>query len=64
MPISRNQVVLGHYLLALQNKLALMGVAPSKQDMAASSAVSLPETVLQRPKTGFTVPVREWLVKS
>ncbi len=40
------------------------GDAPGKQDMAASSAITLPEAVLQRPKTGFTVPMREWLLKS
>jgi len=35
---------------------------PSKQDMASTPYKSLPFNVLNRPKTGFTVPVREWLM--
>lgn len=35
---------------------------PSKQDMAGSPARPLPDAVLHRRKTGFTVPVREWLL--
>ena len=34
---------------------------PSKRDMANTLRPALPEAVLNRPKTGFTVPVREWL---
>jgi asparagine synthase (glutamine-hydrolysing) len=34
---------------------------PSKADMALTPATRLPEDVLDRPKTGFSVPVREWL---
>jgi len=34
---------------------------PSKQDMARTPARPLPEAVLNRPKSGFLVPVREWL---
>lgn len=37
---------------------------PSKGDMAAVPSQPLPAEVLNRPKTGFTVPVREWLVQS
>jgi asparagine synthase (glutamine-hydrolysing) len=33
----------------------------SKQDMARSPKVALPESVLNRPKTGFAIPVRDWL---
>jgi asparagine synthase (glutamine-hydrolysing) len=33
----------------------------SKLDMASTPAKSLPDEVLGRPKTGFSVPVREWL---
>lgn len=35
---------------------------PGKQQMAASPAHALPREVLARPKTGFSVPVREWLM--
>jgi asparagine synthase (glutamine-hydrolysing) len=35
---------------------------PGKQQMAASPAHALPRDVLDRPKTGFNVPVREWLM--
>jgi asparagine synthase (glutamine-hydrolysing) len=37
---------------------------PSKRDMASAPAAPLPDAVLSRPKTGFTVPVREWLLQS
>ena len=36
---------------------------PTKQDMARSPANPLPNEVLYRRKTGFTVPVREWLLQ-
>jgi asparagine synthase (glutamine-hydrolysing) len=35
---------------------------PGKLEMASSPARALPPEVLQRPKTGFGVPVREWLM--
>ena len=37
---------------------------PEKRDMALSPRVSLPEAILSRPKTGFSVPVRDWLLRS
>ncbi|MEY2480198.1 MAG: hypothetical protein QOI04_1125 [Verrucomicrobiota bacterium] len=37
---------------------------PGKIDMARSPRSPLPEAVLLRPKTGFTVPVRDWLLQS
>ena len=36
---------------------------PGKLDMAASPAKTLPSEVLNRPKTGFAVPIRNWLLK-
>lgn len=36
---------------------------PDKQDMAAAPQRPLPDAVLRRPKTGFSVPVRDWLLK-
>lgn len=41
----------------------LMGTAspPTKLDMARVPANALPEEILERRKTGFSVPVREWL---
>ncbi|MEN3368660.1 MAG: hypothetical protein V7609_803 [Verrucomicrobiota bacterium] len=37
---------------------------PGKRDMALSPRTPLPEAVLSRPKTGFTMPVRDWLLQS
>ena len=42
-------------------RLIHAGFAPCKQDMAASPSTPLPQSVLHRHKTGFSVPVREWL---
>lgn len=40
----------------------LVGPSPaSKQDMAGTLNKALPDRILTRPKTGFCVPVREWL---
>jgi len=37
---------------------------PTKRDMAQTPRSQLPTSVLNRPKTGFTVPVRNWLLKA
>lgn len=37
---------------------------PTKRDMAQAAPARLPDAVLQRPKTGFVVPVRDWLLQS
>ena len=34
---------------------------PGKRDLAATPATPLPPAVLQRRKTGFAVPMRQWL---
>lgn len=34
---------------------------PDKHDMALSARPLLPATILEKPKTGFFVPVAEWL---
>lgn len=38
--------------------------APGKIDMALAPRQRLPDAILERPKTGFGVPVREWLMSS
>jgi asparagine synthase (glutamine-hydrolysing) len=38
--------------------------APGKTEMALTPSQRLPDTILERPKTGFAVPVREWLMGS
>lgn len=35
---------------------------PSKADLAATARPALPPALLTRPKTGFTVPVRDWML--
>jgi asparagine synthase (glutamine-hydrolysing) len=38
------------------------GFVPTKREMASAPALPLPGFVLNRPKTGFSLPVREWLL--
>ncbi len=38
-----------------------VGGAPSKLEMASAPANPLPDRVLERRKTGFSIPVRDWL---
>jgi len=50
--------------VALFRKLApwlVSGTAPRKSDAAATPVAPLPEDLVRRPKTGFSVPVGEWL---
>ncbi len=44
----------------LFREIAALGA--SKQDMAAAPVTPLPDNVLNRPKTGFYLPVRDWLM--
>jgi hypothetical protein len=39
------------------------GTPPRKSDAAAAPLAPLPAGVLNRPKSGFSVPVRDWLAK-
>jgi len=41
--------------------LVISGAIRSKRDVAALPALGLPPAVVERPKSGFLVPVREWL---
>lgn len=36
---------------------------PAKRDMARTPLNSLPDVITNRAKTGFTIPVRDWLLK-
>ena len=52
--------------IALARELAPMLAGdrpPGKADMAAAPRRALPDAVLRRPKTGFAVPVRDWLLR-
>lgn len=44
--------------------LTHQGVFPSKQDMARTPSLPLPPEIMNRPKSGFTVPIYQWLQKS
>ena len=37
---------------------------PTKLDMASAPQDPLPEEILHRKKTGFSIPVRDWLLRS
>jgi asparagine synthase (glutamine-hydrolysing) len=43
-------------------RLCHAGFPPTKRDLGESPCPPLPEAVLARSKTGFSVPVREWLL--
>jgi asparagine synthase (glutamine-hydrolysing) len=42
--------------------LAVSAMPPTKLDLANTPKQKLPVEVLQRPKTGFSIPVRDWLM--
>lgn len=41
--------------------LLIGGRPPQKRDMASAPGIPLPNTVLNRPKSGFSIPIRDWL---
>lgn len=45
-------------------RLVLGGHPVGKRDMALSPAMPLPEAVLRRSKTGFSIPVHDWVPSS
>jgi asparagine synthase (glutamine-hydrolysing) len=47
----------------LRSLLSALGSAtpPTKRDLASAPRLPLPASVLNRPKTGFQIPVREWM---
>jgi asparagine synthase (glutamine-hydrolysing) len=51
-------------LLSQLAPLLRSGHPPGKLDMARAAARPLPESILHRGKTGFFVPVREWIMAS
>ena len=50
------------FLLRNLCPLLASGMPPSKRDMALALRSPLPDAILNRPKTGFHIPVRDWLL--
>jgi len=51
-------------LLRSTGRFMANGAAPGKRALAGTPVRPLPAGVLARPKTGFSIPVREWLLQS
>ncbi len=49
-------------LLTTLAPLLASDAAPGKKQMAEAASKSLPAAIMNRPKSGFHVPVREWLM--
>ena len=39
------------------------GVNPTKLDMALACKSMLPQSILKKPKTGFSIPIQKWIMK-
>jgi asparagine synthase (glutamine-hydrolysing) len=50
-------------LFRVVTQLIHAGYTPSKRDMAASPTSPLPKDILNRRKTGFSIPVHQWLTE-
>jgi asparagine synthase (glutamine-hydrolysing) len=48
----------------LRTVVPLAGSFSGKHEMARTPASALPDAILDRPKTGFSIPVREWLTRT
>ena len=57
----RTPLVDATLLRAIAPLLAAGADAPGKRAMADAPRLKLPASVLDRPKTGFVVPVRDWI---
>lgn len=49
-------------LLGHLSRCAVAGAVPGKRALAAAARPALPDAVVNRPKTGFTVPLSDWLL--
>jgi len=60
----RTPLVDTHLLEQLQPVLASFARFPGKQLLAGALDRALPDSILQRPKTGFAIPVPRWLAQA
>jgi asparagine synthase (glutamine-hydrolysing) len=49
----------------LRNVAPILGMAfsPGKRDMASTPGKPLPPEVIERGKTGFSIPTRQWILE-
>lgn len=60
----RTPLVDAHLLMQMQSLLPHFRRFPGKTLLARASAKPLPEAIIQRCKTGFSIPVKEWAAAS